>query len=241
MSISFSCGQCGKDYVVSDNLAGKSAICKACGARMTVPGVEEAAAPADAYGLDEAESSFSPASAAAAPSPDAPEAPPRRPVFGATKPKPPVSGGRGSRAIGILIGIIVAVVLGLRGGLSMTSKSEIQAYNQRQLDLVQQVVTSLQAVKDVESAKAASGSIKESFDQLADHVQKNAKKKGRKKDIEAVNAEFQPRIEAAGQQMMQELLRISLIPGASEALDLQGSLDKLGKLEGELGKEPNAK
>jgi hypothetical protein len=38
MPISFSCGQCGKDYVVSDGLAGKRAVCKACGNRMTIPG-----------------------------------------------------------------------------------------------------------------------------------------------------------------------------------------------------------
>jgi hypothetical protein len=38
MPISFSCGQCGKDYVVSDGLGGKRAVCKACGNRMTIPG-----------------------------------------------------------------------------------------------------------------------------------------------------------------------------------------------------------
>ncbi|HEY2156320.1 MAG TPA: hypothetical protein VGH33_11870 [Isosphaeraceae bacterium] len=38
MPISFSCGQCGKDYLVSDGLAGKRAMCKACNFRMTVPG-----------------------------------------------------------------------------------------------------------------------------------------------------------------------------------------------------------
>ena len=45
MPISFSCGQCGKDYMVSDALAGKRAVCKACDFRMTVPG-GPAAAPA---------------------------------------------------------------------------------------------------------------------------------------------------------------------------------------------------
>jgi hypothetical protein len=47
MPISFSCGQCGKDYVVSDGLSGKRAVCKACGNRMTIPGAAmTAAAPA---------------------------------------------------------------------------------------------------------------------------------------------------------------------------------------------------
>ncbi len=44
MPISFSCGQCGKDYAVSDGLAGKRATCKACGNKMTVPGGPPAAA-----------------------------------------------------------------------------------------------------------------------------------------------------------------------------------------------------
>jgi hypothetical protein len=43
MPISFSCGQCGKDYLVSDGLAGKRATCKACNFRMTVPGGQPAA------------------------------------------------------------------------------------------------------------------------------------------------------------------------------------------------------
>jgi hypothetical protein len=38
MPISFQCGQCNKPYVVSDGLAGKKAMCKQCGNRMTIPG-----------------------------------------------------------------------------------------------------------------------------------------------------------------------------------------------------------
>jgi DNA-directed RNA polymerase subunit RPC12/RpoP len=45
MPISFSCGQCGKDYLVSDGLAGKKAVCKACNHRMTVPGEPATARP----------------------------------------------------------------------------------------------------------------------------------------------------------------------------------------------------
>jgi hypothetical protein len=87
MPISFSCVQCNKDYVVSDALAGKRAVCKACGNRMTIPGdgvaVATVAAPAqparprpaapaprsaqvyepaaeDLYGFDEAPSALPP-------------------------------------------------------------------------------------------------------------------------------------------------------------------------------------
>ena len=45
MPISFTCGQCGKDYVVSDGLAGKRAKCKACNHPMTIPGKPAASIP----------------------------------------------------------------------------------------------------------------------------------------------------------------------------------------------------
>src|SRR5277367_2980723 len=83
MPISFSCGQCGKDYVVSDALSGKRAVCKACGNRMTIPGeAVTATAPVSATAPQAARSSPEPAPAYEPPAGDvygfdeAPSAPP---------------------------------------------------------------------------------------------------------------------------------------------------------------------
>src|SRR5579883_3384006 len=97
MSITFQCGQCGKQYTVGDQLAGKSVKCKNCGQPIRIPGAAaKSAAPSakpaasrasspppdlDIYGLGEAATSKSAAAAAPAeedmPSLPRPGAPPR--------------------------------------------------------------------------------------------------------------------------------------------------------------------
>jgi hypothetical protein len=77
MPISFACGQCGKSYSVSDGLAGKRAVCKACNNRMVIPG-EPADTPATAP--------------AAAPRP----APSARPASMTTSARPASAGPRGA-------------------------------------------------------------------------------------------------------------------------------------------------
>jgi hypothetical protein len=48
MSIEFTCSDCGKRYRVDDRFAGKSAVCKKCGATVVVPGIKSVPAGGDA-------------------------------------------------------------------------------------------------------------------------------------------------------------------------------------------------
>ncbi len=138
MPISFTCGQCGKDYIVSDGLAGKRAMCKACGNRMQIPGdsavdavavsapvarssspsrpaaappPREAPRPAadDLYGLDEAPLPLPPRAGLGASPADEPEAPKKKKKKGGLF----SSGGAKPKmdAGGLNVGLIVRVVL----------------------------------------------------------------------------------------------------------------------------------
>jgi hypothetical protein len=62
MSISFACGQCGKDYEVPDELAGRRVRCKACGTVMRLPEASPLDSPDDddGYALEPAEEPVGP-------------------------------------------------------------------------------------------------------------------------------------------------------------------------------------
>ncbi len=238
MSISFKCSQCGKDYVVSDGLAGKSAICKGCGARMTVPGepseLHTEVVPAE-VGSGPGEPSLTDATAIGAGATAAPSGTPfSGPRFSPSK--PPSSGGGAGRFIVLAIVVGLAVVGGIRK-LGLSSKSDVRAFHQRQYDLGQQFVAGLKGIKDVASAKAASGPIKGTLQQMTENLEKNGRKKGKKTDIDEVSAEFQPKNQQLESQVMQEMMRVAVIPGALDALDISEPLERLSKLEEEMGKE----
>jgi hypothetical protein len=229
MAISFKCSQCGNDYAVSDGLAGKSAICKACGARMTVPGGPGLAAepsvdmPADVVGLDEPES-VDPTIIAGAPRRPAarvftpsPSAAGLQPV---DAPKAPASGGGSGKLIRLLV-IVAAVGVAIYSRAGRSTKTDVRAFHQQQVDFMQRINDTLKSVKDVPSAKAASGPLKQHFQEMKDFTEKNRNKKANKADVDAVEAEFRPREEALQKQLVEEMIRVAVIPGVSEALDLK--------------------
>lgn len=230
MAISFACSQCGKDYVVSDGLAGKSAICKACGARMTVPGDAANAEASEAVPI--AEETAPPEATGPAAVAPAPRKFAAGPTFAPAKP----AGSRGAGRVVWLIVIVGAAVFGGLRGAGLTSKSDVRAFHQRLYDLHTQLVATLKGVKDVPTAKAASGPAKQTLQQLIDLLDKEGRKKGRKADIKAITDEFQPKMEAVNQEFLHEYLRISLIPEAIEALDISDLMERFGKVGEELSK-----
>jgi len=55
MAINVQCSECGKAYALRDEMAGKKAKCKECGAVIDIPLLEEAPQAADAYEITEPE------------------------------------------------------------------------------------------------------------------------------------------------------------------------------------------
>ena len=95
------------------------------------------------------------------------------------------------------------------------------AFYQQQVDLNQRMNNILKDVKDVPSAKAASGPLNQVLREHKEFDEKIRNKKANKKDIEAAEAEFGPKKEALQKQFIEEMIRVAVIPGASEALDLK--------------------
>lgn len=223
MAISFACSRCGSDYIVSDGLAGKTAICKACGARMTVPGGDpaEAAAPAEVEAIDEPTSAIptGPAPSASASA----SAMPAGPAFSAAKPAASVRPFRGVW----LVVVIGAAVFGAFRGMGVSSKSDVRAFFQHLVDLDRQIIATLEGVKDVDSARAASGPLNDEFRQKIDFITKNRKKKGRKDDIEAITAEYNPQLAATQAQISMELFRVMKLPEAWVALAITEQIERL--------------
>ncbi|HEY2156321.1 MAG TPA: hypothetical protein VGH33_11875 [Isosphaeraceae bacterium] len=214
MAISFSCNQCGNDYVVSDGLAGKSAICKACGARMTVPGgAAPADEPADVEAIDEPAST----EATAAPAPAPPPRKPAAPTFAAPTPK---GASGGSKLLRLLV-LVAAVAVAVYSRAGRSTRTDVRGLYQQQVDLNQRVNDILKDVKDVPSAKAASGPLKQVLQEQKDFTDKIRNRKANKADIEAVEAEFGPKKEALHKQFIEEMIRVAVIPGVTEALDLK--------------------
>jgi hypothetical protein len=137
-------------------------------------------------------------------------------------PMPASSSSRGGPAKLIrLLVIVVLVGVALYSRLGQVSKTGVHAYHQQNLDLQQRITDSLKTVKDVATAQAASGPVNQAFQELHELAEKNKDKKAKQADIDAVEAEFRPREEAAQKQFLGELARIAGIPGALEALDLK--------------------
>jgi hypothetical protein len=231
MAIAFSCNQCGNDYVVSDGLAGKSAICKACGARMTVPGGSGEPSidmPADVTGLEEP-GSIDPTIIAGAPrrpaarmftAAEAAEPQlkkPAGPTFAAPTPKG-TSGGAKLLRLLVLVAV-VGVAVYSRAGRS--TRTDVRAMYQQQVDLNQRKNDILKGVKDVPSAKAASEPLNQVFREQKDFDEKIRNKKPNKADIAAMEAEFGPKREALQKQLVEEMIRVAVIPGVYDALDLK--------------------
>jgi hypothetical protein len=262
MPISFSCGQCGKDYVVSDALSGKRAVCKACGNRMTIPGeAVTATAPVSATAPQAARSSPQPAPAHEPPVGDvygfdeAPSAlPPLMPRTGSPaaeeesagpvlKKKKKKSSGSSFQFTGVGVGgirgIVVLVVIGLgiigRLGLGLTSRSDIQAFHQKLIQQRAELTTTLKSIKSAATAKAASPRVKQLLVEMTQHLKNNGKKKGRKEDIKQAVGQFQAKHASDMQVLTQEFTRIAVIPGALAALDIQTELEALDQVANDLG------
>jgi hypothetical protein len=152
-------------------------------------------------------------------------------TFPTSKPAPSSGGGGSGKLIRLLV-LVAVVGVAIYSRVGQVSKSGVQAFHQQSVDLMQRINDSLKTIKDVPTAKAASGPINQAFRELSEHQEKNKDKKAKQADIDAVGAEFRPREEALQKQFLEELARVAKIPDALEALDLKtkpGDDDAAGK------------
>ncbi len=134
-------------------------------------------------------------------------------------PTPAASGGGSGKLLRLLV-LVAAVAVGIYSRAGRSTKTDVRAFYQQQVDFNQRINDILRNVKDVPSAKAASGPLNQVVREQKDFDEKIRNKKANKADIAAAEAEFGPKREALQKQFIEEMIRVATIPGASEALDL---------------------
>ncbi len=172
-------------------------------------------------------------------------------LFGSS-PKAQSSGGHSAFpivlriVIGILFGGggIVATALGLPNLRTMftpgyTSRSEFDALAKRQLDLSRELAGILGTVTDVPSAAAASPGANAAIRKIAQHMKANKDRKGSKKDIDELIQKYRSEKAQLTQALAGEWFRIGMIPGAHEAMAVDGTIEEALALEREIA-GPNA-
>ena len=205
----------------------------------------------DGYGFDEAPSALPPKMPRPGSGVEPAEAPikkkKKKGFFSTAGPKQTSSAGSFGRGKGMsgfrLIGLIVAVVVAVGGGitgLGLSSKSDVETILTRQLDLTDEFVAALNGVTSLESAQASSPKILEIIRRMTENLEKNRHKKARQTDIAAVAARLKFRSDQVESKVFLATRRVAMIPGAIQALNFEQPLQRLAALEEELNREAQA-
>ncbi len=164
--------------------------------------------------------------------------------FGGSK-KPKTAGGSSSIALAVMIvlglvggfaglvavGVVVLVVKSgvVPGGWS--TRSQIDAFIKRQVDLTRELTAILRTVTDVPSATAASSRANDAVRKLTQNLKTNKDRKGLQKDIDDLKQKYQFDQRQALQEFTQEIQRLMMIDGALPALAIEGTLRELAVIE----------
>ena len=306
MSITFSCGQCGKVFTLDDKFAGKKGKCKQCGSMMQIPdrdreespvpsrteeGVSLRARPTSGAPHRQASSGRSdsrpvPTSLEEAPIPrrskeptsaihdiyglDDEPLPPRSPSPGAVNPDSTSTpaptanrkkkkstgffggGGRKSSSSSsggflsidftsglprLLLGLFITFIVlpgfyALINGVS--SRSSIETYYRRQVQMIDEVTTLLRPINDREGAERASTVVNQKLRSLTKYTRENMNLKARKRDIESLTLQYEPEQIRASTAMVQELQRLANIDGAMQALNIEAAIDEGAAVDAEI-------
>jgi hypothetical protein len=155
------------------------------------------------------------------------------------------SGGGFPMAARIAIGVVFGFFgLGVVGGVfnamrtagvittpGLTSRADLEKILQERVNLHLQLVNVLQGVTDVDSARSASPQANQKFRGMTANLRKLKVLKALQTDLDAIKAKYgAPQMQAA-QQVVQEIQRIAVIPGAYDALDVAAAVDELDREE----------
>ena len=117
MSIEFQCPQCGKPFNVSDEFAGKKAVCKKCGSQMVIPATSQATATPDFYDVEDLPPRKSAPEPEQSPDPFGPLPEPKpkaKPAYTATAKKKSSGSSDVKKGAGGIGALIFFVFIGLR-------------------------------------------------------------------------------------------------------------------------------
>ncbi len=144
----------------------------------------------------------------------------------------------GRVVVGIVAGIggLLASSLGLPGVRQMlvpgwTTRGQIESFVQNHLRYTSALAGVIRGVTDVPSARSSSGRANAAVRKLIENLLANKDRKGNQKEIEAIREKYRKRTQDAVFDFTSEMLRLASIPGALDALAIEGSLKELADIE----------
>ena len=170
--------------------------------------------------------------------------------FSKGKAKSSASGSHNRSGLGLSIGGIASVLVTLVGfamkkgftfGIGslfgILSYSDMERTLEKYVDQTNRMATTLQTVHDPGTAHEAGPKVAAILREQIDLLRGLKDKKVRKSSSDSLSQKYKPKQEAAVNELVAQLRRISLIPGAMPPLlsFIQTPLDELGSLETELG------
>jgi hypothetical protein len=115
------------------------------------------------------------------------------------------------------------------GGLS--SRKSLEAAFQERVNLNKQLASILAGVKDVNTARRASGRAVAKFRAITNNLRKLKVAKGLMTDLQALKQQYEEPQKQASQEVLDQIKRIAEIEGAWDALKAQAALDELAAEE----------
>jgi hypothetical protein len=141
--------------------------------------------------------------------------------------------------VGRILGIVLAVILGL-GGIGgimkfvvpgFQSKSGLEALLKERIALTNQLAEVLSRVDDAASASAASADANTKMRAISSNLRTLKGTTALKSDIEALKNQYLVAQNQASLQVVNQITRIVQIPGAIQALNIQAAADELDREE----------
>ena len=115
-------------------------------------------------------------------------------------------------------------------GCNIVGQEEAEKLRQDEIDVLNELATTLSGVTDAKSSKAANAKLKEIAAKIQQVAEKGKNTKVTKSTLNAVNEKFKDReLEAAG-KVVNEVFRLSAVPGTDEELEIvQEALAKVSE------------
>jgi hypothetical protein len=155
--------------------------------------------------------------------------------FFASKPASKASSSSNSPIGGRAIWAVVVVSIGIGGFI--WSRAELSGWLDTHFTLAEKWISILKTVKDVPSAQGASPKIIDILSQISENLEKNGHKKYSKSLVKNMEDTYRDRRIRVESEVTNEMRRISMIPGAVMALNIEGPLQRLANLEQQLAAE----
>jgi hypothetical protein len=116
------------------------------------------------------------------------------------------------------------------GGCNIVGQEEAEKLRQDEIDVLNELATTLGGITDEKSSKAANAKLKEIAAKIQQVAERNKNTKVTKSTLNAVNEKFKDKeLEAAG-KVVKEIFRLSAVPGTDEEIGIvQEALAKVNE------------